>query len=133
MVPRWENRVKLDTDVTDDFGNPDPDVSFGVGPDGRKTAEDALSVERRILEEAGAAVTGQTDPTDPNFLSHHMGTTRMGRNPDESVVNPRLRTHDVANCWIVSSSVFPTCGAANPTLTIAALAIRASEHIAEVL
>jgi choline dehydrogenase-like flavoprotein len=60
-----------------------------------------------------------------------MGTTRMGEDPAESVVNPQLRTHDLENCWVVSSSVFPTGGAANPTLTIAALGLRASEHITE--
>ena len=58
-----------------------------------------------------------------------MGTTRMGEDPDESVVNPRLRTHDVANLTVASSSVFVTSGAMNPTLTIAALALKAADHI----
>jgi choline dehydrogenase-like flavoprotein len=131
MLPHAENRVQLDTDTTDAFGNPVPDVSFGVGSYGTETLQEALDVEERILEEVGAEVTSQTDPTQPNFLSHHMGTTRMGEDPAESVVDPQLRTHDLDNCWVVSSSVFPTGGAANPTLTIAALALRASEHIAE--
>ncbi|PSP78972.1 GMC family oxidoreductase [Halobacteriales archaeon QS_1_68_20] len=133
MLPEKDNYVGLDTDTTDEFGNPVPDVSFGVGPYGRATAERALEVERTILEEAGGEVVGQTDPADPNFLSHHMGSTRMGTDPGDSVVNPRLRTHDLENCWIVSSSVFPTCGAANPTLTIAALALRAVEDLRDVL
>jgi choline dehydrogenase-like flavoprotein len=58
-----------------------------------------------------------------------MGTTRMGTDPAESVVTPTLRTHDLENCWVVGSSVFPTGGAMNPTLTIAALALRAANHI----
>jgi choline dehydrogenase-like flavoprotein len=58
-----------------------------------------------------------------------MGTTRMGTDPTESVVDPSLRTHDLDNCWLVGSSVFPTGGAMNPTLTIAALALRAAEGI----
>jgi choline dehydrogenase-like flavoprotein len=58
-----------------------------------------------------------------------MGTTRMGTDPAESVVDPSLCTHDLANCWIASSSVFPTGGAVNPTLTIAALAIRVADAI----
>jgi choline dehydrogenase-like flavoprotein len=133
MLPRRENRVALDTSTSDEFGNPVPDVSFSVGSYARQTAEEALSVQRRILETAGGAVTSQTDPASPNFLSHHMGTTRMGTDPTASVVDPRLQAHDVGNLWVVSSSVFPTCGSANPTLTIAALALRASDHLDESL
>jgi choline dehydrogenase-like flavoprotein len=58
-----------------------------------------------------------------------MGTTRMGTDPAESVVDDRLRTHDLSNLWLVGSSVFPTGGAMNPTLTIAALALRAAEAV----
>jgi choline dehydrogenase-like flavoprotein len=58
-----------------------------------------------------------------------MGTTRMGTDPEESVVDPRLRTHDLDNLTIASSSVFRTGGAMNPTLTIAALTLKAVEHV----
>lgn len=131
MLPHRDNRVTLDPSTTDEFGNPVPDVSFSVGSYARETAAEALSVQRRILEAAGGEVIRQTDPDDPNFLSHHLGTTRMGRDPDESVVDPQLRTHDLSNLWLVSSSVFPTGGAANPTLSIAALALRASDHLGD--
>jgi choline dehydrogenase-like flavoprotein len=130
MLPDRSNRVQLDSSQTDAFGNPVPDVSFGIGSYAEQTAAEALSIQREILERAGADVTRQTDPADPNFLSHHMGTTRMGTDPTESVVDAQLRAHDVANPWCVSSSVFPTVGSANPTLTIAALALRASEALA---
>ena len=55
---------------------------------------------------------------------HHMGTTRMSDTPDEGVVNPNCRVHGVANLYVAGSSVFPTAGYANPTLTIVALALR---------
>jgi choline dehydrogenase-like flavoprotein len=54
----------------------------------------------------------------------------MGTDPEASVVNANLRTHDLDNCWVVGSSVFPTGGAMNPTLTIGALALRAAENVA---
>jgi choline dehydrogenase-like flavoprotein len=60
-----------------------------------------------------------------------MGTTRMGTDPDKSVVDPQLRTHDVANLSIASSSVFVTAGSMNPTLTIAALALKCADHVFE--
>lgn len=60
---------------------------------------------------------------------HHMGTTRMGQDPDNSVVNKNCRTHDIENLFIAGSSVFPTGGYANPTLTIVALAHRLADHL----
>jgi choline dehydrogenase-like flavoprotein len=55
----------------------------------------------------------------------------MGEDPDTSVVDPFGRAHDVPNLFIVDGSVFVTAGAANPTSTIAALALRAAEHMLE--
>lgn len=60
---------------------------------------------------------------------HHLGTTRMGHSTKDSVVNPDCQVHGVDNLYIASSSVFPTSGHANPTLTIVALAIRLAEHL----
>jgi len=129
QLPRADSRVTLDDSQTDDHGNPVPDVHWTVGDHGLATAERAVEVQRDIMAEAGARV-GYATPVDrPLSGSHPMGTTRMGTDPAESVVDTRLRTHDVANLSIASSSVFPTGGAMNPTLTIAALSLKAAEHI----
>jgi choline dehydrogenase-like flavoprotein len=61
--------------------------------------------------------------------SHHMGTTRMGTDPRTSVVDVDTRVHGVDNLYVTGSSVFPTSGYANPTATIAALAIRLADHL----
>jgi choline dehydrogenase-like flavoprotein len=60
---------------------------------------------------------------------HHMGTTRMASDPGRGVVDQDCRVHGVDNLYIAGSSVFPTGGYANPTLTIVALATRLSDHI----
>ncbi len=129
QLPREDSYVTLDPDRTDDRGNPVPDVHWNVGERALRTLERANEIQREILEELGAEITWQVGPENTGPAYHHMGTTRMGDDPDESVVNARLRTHDLENCWIVGSSVFPTGGAMNPTLTIAALALRAAEHV----
>ncbi|WP_017653576.1 GMC oxidoreductase [Fortiea contorta] len=64
---------------------------------------------------------------------HHMGTTRMHDSPLQGVVDSNCKLHDVANLFIAGSSVFPTGGFANPTLTIVALAIRLADHVKAVL
>lgn len=60
---------------------------------------------------------------------HHMGTTRMHNDPKHGVVDANCRIHGLANIYIAGSSVFPCCGAVNPTLTITALAVRLADHL----
>ena len=63
------------------------------------------------------------------YQAHHLGTTRMSANPENGVVDANLRCHDVSNLYVTGSSVFPTFGFANPTLTIVALSLRLAEHL----
>ncbi len=60
---------------------------------------------------------------------HHMGATRMHPNPREGVVDEQCRVHGLANLFVSGSSVFPTYGHANPTVTIVALALRLADHL----
>ncbi len=62
---------------------------------------------------------------------HHMGTTRMSDDPKTGVVDADGRVHGLANLYVAGSSVFPTAGYANPTLTIAALSLRLADHLKE--
>ncbi|MFC0406644.1 GMC oxidoreductase [Roseomonas elaeocarpi] len=61
---------------------------------------------------------------------HHIGTTRMGDNPRTAVVDADCRVFGKENLYVAGSSVFPTSGWANPTLTIVALALRLADHLA---
>lgn len=62
-------------------------------------------------------------------VGHHMGTTRMGINKKSSVVDRNLKVHDLENLYCVGSSVFPTSGYINPTLTIVALSLRLANFL----
>ncbi len=68
-------------------------------------------------------------PDDFYGNQHHMGTTRMHRDPKLGVVDENCRVHTLANLYLAGSSVFPTGGANNPTLTIVALALRLADHL----
>lgn len=61
---------------------------------------------------------------------HHMGTTRMHADPACGVVDADCRVHGIDNLYVAGSSVFPTGGSANPTLTVVALALRLADHLA---
>jgi choline dehydrogenase-like flavoprotein len=70
-------------------------------------------------------------PEQTRGAHHHMGTTRMHDDPKQGVTDGNCRVHGVANLWIAGSSVFPTGGYANPTLTLVALAIRLADKLKE--
>ncbi len=127
--PRKGNRVALDTTTTDDHGNPVPDIRWSLSSRLERTLRRANDIQRAVLSELDAEIEWTVGPADTGPAYHHMGTTRMGADPAESVVNPRLRTHDLPNLAVASSSVFPTAGSMNPTLTIAALALKAADHL----
>ena len=61
-----------------------------------------------------------------------MGATRMHRDPRQGVVDEDCKVHGIANLFVAGSSVFPTGGFANPTLTIVALATRLADHLKQV-
>jgi choline dehydrogenase-like flavoprotein len=60
---------------------------------------------------------------------HFLGATRMSKRPEDGVVDAHCRVHGVENLWIASSSVFPTGGYANPTLSICAFGIAIADAI----
>jgi choline dehydrogenase-like flavoprotein len=62
-------------------------------------------------------------------MAHTMGTTRMSDNPKHGVADRDCGVHGVAGLYIAGGSVFPTCGHANPTLMILALAVRLADHL----
>ena len=66
---------------------------------------------------------------DVSGMSHQNGTLRFGNDPKTSVLNLNCRTHDLSNVYAVDASFFPSCGAFNPALTIAANALRIGDHI----
>ncbi len=68
-----------------------------------------------------------------NLSRHHMGATRMSASPAGGVVDANCRVHGVGNLYVAGSSVFPTSGIVNPTLTLLALAFRLGDHLDEQL
>jgi choline dehydrogenase-like flavoprotein len=81
----------------------------------------------QILREAGAPFT-VSKPI--KTFSHALGTLRMGEDPLRFPVTPEGRFRGVENLWITDGSVFPTSAAVNPSLTIAANALRIGGLIA---
>jgi len=83
---------------------------------------------REVLRAAGFPIV-LVKPFDRRTPSHQCGTIRMGRDPAEAAVDPHCRAFDHPNLFVVDASVLPTSAGVNPALTVAALALRAAEHI----
>lgn len=126
QLPDARNAVGLDPALKDYFGNPVPRISYNVGTYARAALDEGRDVAVRILRAAGAT---DITATPPGHAAHQIGTHRMGRDPRTSVVDADLRAHDVPNLYLVGAGTFVTASASPPTLTIAALAIRAAEHL----
>jgi choline dehydrogenase-like flavoprotein len=98
----------------------------------------AFVAGQKVIAEVFKAL-GATEtqfPKDPKAYSsanHIMGTCRMGTDPKQSVVTPECQSHDHRNLFIIGSSVFPTAGTANPTLTALAVLLRSLPTIEDAL
>ena len=84
----------------------------------------------RATDRVIAPLVDEWHPSRLHVGYHHMGTTRMSRDVRAGVVDADCKVHGMRNLYIAGSSVFPTGGAVNPTLTIVALALRLAEHLA---
>jgi len=125
-LPDAENRVRL-ADALDSLGIPRPRVSYRTGDYATSGIRAARELHQRLFEALGATEIHHWD--GPQGAGHVMGTCRMGTDPASSVVDAELRVHGKPNCFVLGSSVYPSVGTANPTLTIAALALRAAPAI----
>ena len=132
VLPYPENRVTLDETKTDAYGNPVADISWGAtGEHEERTVERAYEVIEQIVSNLDVTVRRVSRWESWEGAGHPSGTTRMGNNPETSVVDSNLRTHDIDNLYIAGSSVFVTSGASQPTLTIAALSLRLGSHLVD--
>lgn len=136
MAPNPENRVTL-SDTNDAYGIPIPHVYHKNREIEKRTMVVLHSVLAKEVERIGVGrLTSNLEKGGFSRIiedaSHHMGSTRMGINPDTSVVDVNCKVHTMDNIYVAGSSVFATSSCMNPTFTIVALAIRLADHIKEI-
>ncbi len=135
QAPDRTSRVML-SNIRDRFGVPCVNLHWSVDALTQRTVKEAALRFAGLLQRSGFGATyvpPDRRPLDwPHRLwpaCHHMGTTRMSTDPTLGVVDGDCKAHDLDNLYIAGSSVFPTVGHANPTLTLTALALRLGEHL----
>jgi choline dehydrogenase-like flavoprotein len=126
QLPNIRNQVTLDPSEKDHLGLPVPHLINELSENDRSMMKAIAQSFKDLFQAAGAIEI--SEPIRKGS-SHYYGTCRMGLDPKNSVVNSLCRSHDVPNLFIADSSVFVTGSAANPALTIMALATRTAEGI----
>ena len=147
QAPNADSRVTL-SEERDALGLPRARLDWRLSP---LDVRSAAMLVQTLGDELGRLGLGQveqadwlSDPeggwrTDPLVSAHpiggyhHMGTTRMAEDPRRGVTDAQTRVHGLGNLYIAGSSLFPTSGWANPTLTIVALALRTADEISRVV
>ncbi len=143
QAPNPDSRIVLSS-KRDALGTRRADLNWQLGELDKHTARvmaQVMDEEFRRLGKGSVVPsdwTGEPGPEWPVDLTvgnhpianyHQMGGTRMSDDPSKGVVDADCRVHGYANLFVTGGSVFPTGGWANPTLTIAALALRLADHL----
>jgi choline dehydrogenase-like flavoprotein len=127
--PQATNRITLHPIERDQYGLPVPVIEYSMHPNSTAMQLHAINQTRQLYEAVGG--TGLRASEGVQLGCHNMGVARMSARPDDGVTNRFGQVHDIPNLFVSDGSVFTSSAAANPTLTIVALAIRQADHIAE--
>ncbi len=133
-APQPTNRIDLDPNVRDVFGQAVPRITYKNHPDFELAASAFYKPKLLSILEAAGAQFGFFSPFDPAVPSqsrHILGGLRMGTEPAQSVCDGFGKFHDLDNLYCADGGVFASSSGYNPTLTIIAVALRtAAEMIA---
>ncbi|MBV8833350.1 MAG: GMC family oxidoreductase [Acidobacteriaceae bacterium] len=132
-IPKAENRITVKGSPVDQYGIPIARISYTTAENERRMAADMYDTMLEILHAAKAEIVpfghGSLEPNGSAIHEH--GTCRMGADPKRSALNSFCQMHDVKNVFVVDGSAFTTASEKNPTLTILALAWRATDYMAD--
>jgi choline dehydrogenase-like flavoprotein len=132
VLPRRDNRVTVEGTPKDRYGVPLPKIEYKIGENERKMIAEMYDTAESILRAAKAEILPfKRGAIDMNGSAiHEHGTVRMGEDPKRSALNGFCQMHEVKNVFVVDGAAFPTATEKNPTLTILALAWRATDYLA---
>jgi choline dehydrogenase-like flavoprotein len=131
-LANFDNFCEIDPDLKDAWGIPALRISMVHGKNEAALMRDAAVTAAEMLEAAGAKNIRLTTAVEmPGMAVHEVGTARMGDDRKKSVLNPFCQSHDVSNLLVADGSCFVSSACQNPTLTMMAITVRASDHLIE--
>jgi choline dehydrogenase-like flavoprotein len=128
-LPREDNYVTLDPEQTDRWGMPLLRIHCRWSDNERQMMIDGALQAAEMLEAAGCTnVTTWNNLPPPGFTIHEMGTARMGRDPDTSVLNGYCQAHEVPNLFVTDGSYMTSSANQNPSIMYMAMTARAVDY-----
>jgi choline dehydrogenase-like flavoprotein len=137
MIPNNQSYCEIDPEVVDRWGIPVLRFHFRWSDYERNQARHMVDTFAELVESMGGRAyrrrrrDGAEVISTPGEIIHEVGTARMGTSPTNSVLNPFCQAHEVKNLFVNDGASFVSNPDKNPTLTICALAWRASDYLAE--
>ena len=131
-LPRSDNYVELDPVAVDAWGIPALRIHCSWGDNERAMLQDMSVTAPEMLDAGGARdIESFVEDNPPGLTIHEMGTARMGRDPETSVLNANNQLHDVPNLFVTDGACMTSSACQNPSLTYMALTARACAHAVE--
>jgi len=127
--PQSSNRIVLHPTERDQYGLAIPVIEYAMHANSDAMQRHAIDRTTALYESIGGTDIRATEGV--RVACHNMGVARMSEDPGDGVTNRWGQAHEIPNLFVSDGSVFTSSAAANPTLTIVALAIRQADHIAE--
>lgn len=135
-IAREDNYCEIDPNTVDKFGIPVLRFHYTWSDHERKQAKHMHDTFEEIITQAGGILLGEKPGPEsdygleaPGRIIHEVGTVRMGNDPQKSALNSYNQAHDVSNLFVMDGGPFVSQADKNPTWTIMALAMRASEYL----
>jgi choline dehydrogenase-like flavoprotein len=130
MIPNNKSWIEIDPDTNDAYGVPVLRFHWEWGEEELAMVRHMERTFEKIIDAAGGnVIKRQQGISAGGEILHELGTARMGTDPRNSVLNGYNQAHDVKNLFVVDGAAFSSNPEKNPTLTILALSMRASEYI----
>ena len=134
MLPDYDNYVDLDPEQTDQWGLPLLRVHCEFKENERAMQEAMADWTAEILEAGGCQdVSTYNRGNPPGFGIHEMGTARMGRDPETSVLNGWNQCHECDNVFVTDGASMTSSACQNPSITYMALTARAANHAVDLM
>jgi choline dehydrogenase-like flavoprotein len=138
MIPNEDSYCEVDPEVKDDYGIPVLRFHFKWSEHEVKQAAHMQATFKDIIESMGGKVTGSPPQKDGNkaiypggAIIHEVGTTCMGNDPKKTVLNGFCQAWDTPNLFVTDGGPFVSNADKNPTLSIMAVAWRATDYLLE--
>jgi len=134
MLPVHENKMWLNHNKTDKWGQPIVVFDVKYNENERKMRDDMKHDAAEMLETAGIKnIKTYDNPHEPGVVVHEMGTARMGRDPKTSVLGKWNQIHSVPNVFVTDGACMTSSACQNPSLTYMAITARAANHAVTLL